>query len=180
VAIVGAGAAGSAAALEAGSAGLRTVVLEAFDDHGGAAAVSGGGSLMVDTPLQRSLGISDSPTIALRDWTTWGGPEVDVAWARQYIARSSRDLFAWTVNHGIEWDDVALDEGNSVPRWHHPTGGGPGLMLKLLEATDGLPVDWRYGARVTSIVQRRSRVVGVAVDGARSIEARAVLVATGG
>jgi predicted oxidoreductase len=180
VIIVGAGAAGTAAALEEGQAGLHTPVLDALHVHGGGAASSGGVTLMVDTPLQRKLGIADTAALALRDWMRWGGPEVDVASARRYIARSSPDLYEWTVNHGVEWDEVRLEEGNSVPRWHHPAGGGPRLMRRLLEATDASPVDWCYGVRVTSIVRRRSRVAGVAVDGGRSIEAGAVLVATGG
>jgi predicted oxidoreductase len=178
VVVVGGGAAGVAAAIEAGRAGRRTLVLEAFPEPGGAAALSGGGVCLVDTPAQRARGIADSLPLAFGDWMRCGGEEADPAWARRYLGGTGA-LDAWLRALGVEWAEVIDDgEGNSVPRWHRTWGGGPELMRRLVAATRDLPVEWRTGARATALAGDRTRVV-VAEAGAE-VAARAVVVATGG
>lgn len=51
VLVVGSGAVGVAASIEAKEAGAQVIVLEKEDHLGGAAAISGGGCCIVDTPL---------------------------------------------------------------------------------------------------------------------------------
>jgi len=57
VAIVGSGASGVTAAIEAAEAGARVVVLEQEDFLGGAAAISGGGCCIAGSPLQKQNGL---------------------------------------------------------------------------------------------------------------------------
>jgi predicted oxidoreductase len=194
VIVIGGGAAGTCAAIEAGRAGARTLVLEAGDEPGGAAALSSGGICVVDTPLQRAQGIVDSVELALGDWLAWGGADaVDEPWARTYLERARVDLYDWVTTLGVLWDAVFDEEGNSVDRWHRVAGGGPELMARLRAATAPLPVTWRCGARAEHLLIEDGRVVGVRVAGeagdgraggrdagAVDVRAGAVVVATGG
>src|SRR3954454_16305708 len=92
VAIVGAGGACMAAGIEALDAGARAVVFERASQLGGAAIISGGGCLIVGSPLQAEHGIHDTPDLAFKDWIEWGGPSADVIWARYYRAQPPRSL----------------------------------------------------------------------------------------
>src|SRR5262245_2196463 len=82
VVIVGSGAVGVAAGLEAQEAGAQVIVIEKEAQLGGAAAISSGGCCCVDTRLQREQGIADSPDLAFEDWIRWGEGAADEAWAR--------------------------------------------------------------------------------------------------
>src|SRR5215510_16179987 len=93
VAIIGAGAAGVAAALEANAAGAAAVVLEQDEALGGTAATSGGGCFIVGTPLQEASGIRDTPDLAFEDWVAWGQGAADETWARYYIEHTRHDLY---------------------------------------------------------------------------------------
>ena len=66
VAIVGAGGAGIAAGLEARAAGARAIAFEQAGTPGGAAIISGGGCLIVGSPLQKENAIDDTPDLAGR------------------------------------------------------------------------------------------------------------------
>jgi succinate dehydrogenase/fumarate reductase flavoprotein subunit len=101
VLIVGSGAVGVAAGLEAHEAGARVIVIEKEAQFGGAAAISGGGCSCVGTRLQREHGIEDSPDLALDDWITWGEGAADEEWARFYVEHSNADLYQWGIARGV-------------------------------------------------------------------------------
>src|SRR5215468_2117153 len=85
VVIVGSGAVGVAAGLEAHEAGAQVIVIEKEAHLGGAAAISGGGCSCIGTRLQREHGIADSPDMAFEDWITSGEGAADEEWTRFYI-----------------------------------------------------------------------------------------------
>src|SRR5690349_1645422 len=118
--IVGAGAAGATAAIDAATAGADVLVLEALPGFGGTAATSGGGICIAGSSLQEQRAISDSPTKALEDWLAFGGQEADEDWADLYLRSSASDLFDWLTAMGVEWTGINQQEGNRVPRWHAP------------------------------------------------------------
>jgi len=91
IAIVGAGGAGVAAGIEARDAGARVIAFEQGPELGGAAIISGGGCLIVGSPLQKANGIHDTPDLAFKDWIAWGGPSADAVWARYYIEHTLHD-----------------------------------------------------------------------------------------
>ena len=133
VAIVGSGGAGIAAGIEARDAGARAISFEKSSEVGGAAIISGGGCMMVGTPLQTENGIDDTPDKAFDDWVKWGGPSVDQVWARYYIEHTLHDLYHWAEDLGAKWVDMKPQEGNSVKRWTRPERSGLGLMTHLID-----------------------------------------------
>ena len=185
VAIVGAGGAGMAAGIEALDAGARAVVFEQDSQLGGAAIISGGGCLIVGSPLQAENGIHDTPDLAFKDWIEWGGPSTDVIWARYYIEHSLHDLYHWAEGLGVKWVDMKVQEGNSVQRWTRPERNGLGLMTGLIAGfrkrggeivpeteITGLSLE---GGCVTGLQGRNTRT-GESV----AVRSKAVIVATGG
>jgi succinate dehydrogenase/fumarate reductase flavoprotein subunit len=182
--VVGAGAAGATAAIDAATAGADVLVLEALPDFGGTAAASGGGICVAGSSLQAEHGLVDSPRLALEDWLTFGGPDADADWADLYLRSSSADLFDWLSGLGVEWTGVNGQEGNRVRRWHAPKGAGAGMMRAVEGHARSLPIRWEFGARVVDLIQAGGRVRGVVVeyaDGTRAeFIAPAVLLASGG
>ncbi len=185
IAIVGAGGAGVAAGIEARDAGARVIAFEKDSELGGAAIISGGGCLVVGSPLQRQNGIQDTPDLAFQDWITWGGPSADEVWVRYYIEHSLHDLYDWAEGLGARWVDLKFQEGNSVLRWTRTDRNGLGLMTKLI---DGLMQ--KGGEIVCDTEITELRVEGGQVTGFQgrhsktgelvSVRSKAVVVTTGG
>ncbi len=186
VAIIGGGGAGVAAALEAGDAGARMIVLEQDDALGGTAATSGGGCFIVGTPLQASQGIHDTPDLAFEDWVKWGQGAADEAWARYYIEHTLHDLYFWAEKHGAKWVDLKFQEGNRVLRWHRPARNGLGLMTALIDAMKANGVATILtGTRADKLLTDGGRVCGLRATDVKSgdtveVRSRTVVVTTGG
>ena len=181
--VVGSGVAGLAAAAEAAGAGLRVVVLEAGPRPGGASVISRAGCCLVGTPLQARSGIRDHAGLALRDWRRAGGGSADLAWARRYLAESCAEVYTWCEEMGLTWSELRLHEGNSVPRWHLPAGGGPAVVDALLARCRSLGVTLRTGTAVTRILRENGRARGVAATTAGEsyhLLADATIICTGG
>jgi predicted oxidoreductase len=184
IAIIGAGAAGIAAGIEAREAGARALAFEKYSEPGGAAIISGGGCLIVGSPVQKARGIHDTPDLAFDDWIRWGGPSVDTVWARYYIDHTLHDLYHWTEALGVSWADLKPQEGNSVLRWTRSERNGLGLMTHLVEGfcTKGGEIigeteitGLRIGGGVAGLEGRNART-GEPI----TVESKAVVVATGG
>ena len=162
LAIIGGGAAGIAAALEAKAAGAKVVLLEQDNALGGTAATSGGGCFIVGTPLQESQGIHDTPDLAFEDWVAWGRGAVDEVWARYYIEHTLHDLYFWAEKHGAKWMDLKFQEGNRVFRWHRPDGNGFGLMAALVSSMHAhAAAEVLTGTRADALLTDDGRVSGV-------------------
>lgn len=186
VAIIGAGAAGICAALDAQEAGARTLVFEKRSEPGGAAIISGGGCCMAGTPLQEKLGIEDSPDLAFDDWMRWGGPSADAEWARFYLEGTRNDLFKWAEKHGVAWVDAKPQEGNSVVRWQRADKSGHGLMMALITSYRGKGGEIIADSEITKLRRDKSgRVTGFEGHNTKTgesieVTAKAVVVAPGG
>ncbi len=185
VAIVGAGGAGVAAGIEARDAGARAIAFEKCSELGGAAIISGGGCLIVGSPLQEANGIHDTPDLAFKDWITWGGPSVDQVWARYYIDHTLHDLYYWAEGFGVKWADMKVQEGNSVIRWTRADRNGLGLMTQLIEGFRNKGGEIVPETEITNLTVEDGRVTGVegrnVVSGEPvAVKSKAVVVTTGG
>ena len=187
VVILGGGGAGIAAGIEALDCGADVLVVEKAAEPGGAAIVSGGGCLIVGSPLQDKAGIRDTPDLAFDDWIRWGGPSADEVWARFYIEHTLHDLYHWAEQNGAAWVDLKPQEGNSVLRWTRAADSGHGLMTKLIASFKAKGGTIITDTAVTAIAREGGRVTGItAMTGAGGeshqleIAAKAIVVATGG
>ena len=185
IAIIGAGGAGMAAGIEARDAGARAIAFEKAAEPGGAAIISGGGCLIVGSPLQQENGIEDTPDLAFDDWIKWGGPSADEVWARYYIEHTLHDLYYWAEGLGVKWVDMKPQEGNSVMRWTRADRNGLGLTTHLIDAFKAKGGEIVTNAEITGLMRDNGRVTGVTGTDTETgdkieVAARAVLVTTGG
>jgi predicted oxidoreductase len=185
--IVGAGAAGATAALEAHAAGATFVGLDQLREFGGTAIVSGGGVSISGSPMQREKGIEDSPELAIHDMLDGQDEgEADEAWARFYYTHSVDGLYEWLMTHGVQWGAITDNELNSMPRRHVPKNQGLGLMTWLWESHQqkGIADNWHFAMTAKDLIWDNGRVVGVLAedkDGAtHEFRGRAILMTTGG
>ncbi|WP_416832517.1 MAG: FAD-dependent oxidoreductase [Erythrobacter sp.] len=164
VLIIGFGAAGACAAIEAANAGARVTIIERNSGSGGASALSGGEIYIGGnggTDAQRAAGFEDST----EDFETYlklaGGPCVNDAKCELY-AREALDHYAWLKAQGVPYrgnflpgklieppDDSTLiwsgseaaapfcDQAKPAPRGHtiqHTGWGGGRPLVDRLEA----------------------------------------------
>jgi predicted oxidoreductase len=183
VIIVGGGLSGLVASHELLARGLRVLLVEQEPEQslGGQAFWSLGGLFMVNTPLQRRMGIRDSHELALQDWMGTAGfdrkeDEWPRKWAQAYIDFAAGEKYSWLRGLGIRFfpivgwaergNGVASGRGNSVPRFHVTWGAGPGVLEPFL-ASVGAAV--RKGSAVLRFRHRVDELIvtGGAVTGVR-------------
>ncbi|MCL7937652.1 MAG: FAD-binding dehydrogenase [marine benthic group bacterium] len=202
VIVIGAGIAGTSAALELLDRGRRVLILDRDVEAnlGGLARESFGGFWFADTPIQRRHRIRDSKSLGLRDWRSYAefGPEDHwpQAWAEAYVYRANDEVYGWLRGLGVDfmplplWVERGLNvPGNSVPRWHIVWGTGSELSAVLNRRLMSHPrrdlLTIRFEHRVEALDTTDGRVSGCrgTVEGlVREFEARAesVIVAAGG
>jgi succinate dehydrogenase/fumarate reductase flavoprotein subunit len=174
-----------AAGIEARDAGARAIAFEKGAELGGAAIVSGGGCLIVGSPLQKQHGIEDTPDLAFKDWIAWGGPSADEVWARYYIEHTLHDLYHWAEGLGVKWVDLKVQEGNSVLRWTRAERNGLGLMTHLIEGFRKKGGEIVPDTEITGLTRENGRVTGLQGRDSKTgepvtVRSKAVVVTTGG
>ena len=204
VVVIGAGAAGLPAAIEAAEHGASVIVIEQNYDIGGHAIESGGNiALGGGTSLQKKYGIEDSPDRMFADLVAWH----DYRFSDREIVRAYCDMsaptFEWLNGHGVEFPDrapVGADGGPQTvkraqsvvwtagPSSVAPNGGNGAALMRPLEASARkLGVQILLQHSMTGIIREgpfSGRVVGVTATNqghALNIRARrAVVIGTGG
>ena len=156
VVVVGCGAAGSIAAIEAADGGADVIAVDRFG-RGGASARSGGVVYAGGgTPQQLAAGFADDAAqmeryLALEEGVAEGDPAL-----MRFCERSSADL-AWLRSVGVEFP-IGFDPRKSVV----PTGDETGLYFSGNE---------KHFAAEVPAVPRGHRVAGVGMTGRDLIEA---------
>jgi uncharacterized protein len=185
VVVVGAGAGGLCTALEATRRGAKVAVVDMASVFGGHAVVSEGGILLVDTPLQRSLGIQDSIELARRDMLALG-EDNSVEWVDLYLRESKENIHDWLTGMGVQFVRVRPIAGNSVPRFHENPKRGFGVVEPIYRAClNEKGIEFYWNVKVERLIVKEGKVTGVEGVSARSGErvrwdSRAVVLATGG
>lgn len=129
--VIGGGAAGFAAALEAAEAGASVLVLEKTAETGGSSAMSGGCLAFAGTDMQHEQGIEDSAALLASDLMALGGGDAQEALVRAY-ADHQLDTYNWLKRHGQVFSPtLEASSGQSVPRVHTVD---PADMVRLLAA----------------------------------------------
>ena len=204
VVIVGAGAAGLPASIEAAENGASVIIVEQNYDVGGHAIESGGNiALGGGTSLQKKYGIEDSPDRMFSDLVHWH----DYRFSDREIVRAycdwSAPTFEWLKEHGVQFPDrspVGADGGpQNVKRaqtvvWSEgpssvaPNGGNGTALMRPLEASArklGVQILLRHS--MTGIIregQFSGRVLGItATTEGKNLNIQAkkgVIIGTGG
>ena len=118
VVVVGFGAAGACAALEAAAAGRSVVVLDRFEG-GGATALSGGVVYAGGgTPQQRAAGVTDTAAAMFGYLRTEVGDVVPPATLRQFCDDSVA-MLGWLEEHGVPFDGSLCPDKTSYPTNRH-------------------------------------------------------------
>jgi succinate dehydrogenase/fumarate reductase flavoprotein subunit len=206
VVIIGAGAAGLAAAVSACDHGAVVVVVEENYDIGGHAMLSGGRiHLGGGNALQKKFGITDSSDQVYADWIN--SARGDSRYNDRDLVRTFADeclpTFNFLLANGVTFIEKAIQtpDASRVPRvfvtheWHIPSEviaprrnrNGSGLVRRLAESahTKGAQILLRH--EMTEIVREHpkgGRVLGIIARASGkdlAIEARkGVVIATGG
>ena len=118
VVVVGFGAAGACAAIEAAEAGARVLVLDRFAG-GGATAISGGVVYAGGgTAQQRAAGVTDTPQAMFDYLREEVGDTVSAATLHRFCEQSA-DLVDWLAAHGVPFDARLCPYKTSYPTSRH-------------------------------------------------------------
>lgn len=179
VVVVGTGAAGLCAALEAASAGAEVLLVESEAVAGGSTNLSGGIIMAADTSVQRAAGYTDSIEALYRDYSNLNQGAIDPGLVWQ-LASQSGPAVEWLIGLGVKFvRQLVYAAEESVPRSHIPTRGGAGIVKVLLNACKDRGVDIAYGKRITDLVVENGAACGVRV-GNETVRASSVVLALGG
>ncbi|MDO5532152.1 FAD-dependent oxidoreductase [Sutterella sp.] len=182
IVVVGAGAAGHAAAVEARKAGSAVIIVEKMGSIGGNSAISQGLMSVPGTPAQKALGIEDSPELFIRDMmaVSYCGHPGHTA----MLAREALPTYEWTVSElGVRWrrNRVEQEIEQSVPRAVAvESGSGNGLMIPLHERARALGTEFALNEQVVRLIgDMYDGIKGVLVRNTRTGSMRRILARRG-
>lgn len=182
--VIGGGAAGFAAALEAARKGTQVLLLEKTAEIGGSSAMSGGCLAFAGTDLQQAAGVDDTNELLRSDMLEIG-KDNDASLVDAYVGLQL-ETYEWLKAARVEFSpSLESSSGQSVPRVHTVD---PADMVRVLAArcreTDRVSV--RMSTRAKRLVRKdeNSPVTGIVAegpDGEFTIEAsKGVVLASGG
>jgi len=177
IVIVGAGIAGLVAAHECLDQGKSVTVVDRHPEElvGGLARTAFGGMALVGTPIQRRMGVRDTPELALSDWLSFAefsdGDTWPKRWAEAYVEQSAERVFFWLRGKGmrfmpaVNWVERGnYVPGNSVPRYHIMWGTGLGLVQRFVDLIVAHPnarkLRFVFGCRVSDLLANGGRIAG--------------------
>ncbi|MCP5395233.1 MAG: FAD-dependent oxidoreductase [Sphingomonadaceae bacterium] len=180
VAVIGFGATGACAAIEAATAGAKVMLFERNSGSGGASGLSGGEIYIGGnggTEVQRAAGFNDTTADFAAYLKAAGGPCADEAKCELY-AEQALDHFAWLKAQGVPY------RGNYLPGKHiEPTDdstliwSGSEAAAPFCNLSKPAPrghviqhMGWGGGRPLVDILEARARDLGVEVV----VDARAV------
>ena len=178
VVVVGAGATGLPAAIEATEHGASVILLDANFDVGGHAIVSGGNvALGGGTSQQKRYGVQDSSDLLFRDLTDWSVVEPngfpDYRFNDREIIRAFADnsapTYEWLVSHGVIFVEKAPDRqggsatGNSAPREHHSAPMAWTLVQTGAPAESSVAATMSSGVGLMRPLEAAARKAGVQI-----------------
>lgn len=180
VIVIGSGAAGMSAAIEARSAGASVMVLEADDHLGGATRNSTGVVYACGSSTQREKGISDSADATYDYIMTLNQHAVRPDLVRHYVDESAA-MLDWLIEKGVEFPANMLvhSDVTDVQRGHTSKSFGLGIADALINRAGALGVETALGTRVDGLIVEDGRVVGIRSDGTE-LRAPSIIIATGG
>jgi fumarate reductase flavoprotein subunit len=188
IVVVGGGAAGMSAAIEATERGCSVVLLEKMSYLGGNSLRATGGMNAACTEEQKKNGIVDSLDSYYQD-TMKAGHWLNNKKLVRLLVRNSAESVSWLEHMGLDLSDVGRLAGHSISRTHRPAGGAPigtSLIPVLTGQLNKRGIDVRTENRVIGLLhnQKGTEVFGVLTETREGrqykIKASAVIIASGG
>jgi fumarate reductase flavoprotein subunit len=187
IAVIGGGACGLVAALAAHDAGAEVVVFERDPTPSGSTALSSGMVPACATSMQRTRGVSDSPTAMAADIQRKAKNRNDPALVDIVCAQSGPTIDWLASAHSVPFQLVEgfLYPGHAVARMHAvPERTGAALMGSLLNAVETAGIDIVPDALVTDLIADEQGVRGLRLqrpDGStETVGCKAVVLACSG
>jgi fumarate reductase flavoprotein subunit len=163
VVVVGGGAAGLSAAIEARATGARVVLLEKNPQLGGSTAWSIGSVTATQTPHQRKRGINDNPADHWADMPGFAGDLAarDNDELRKILCDEMPDTFQWLLDSGVRFMGPMPEPPHRQPRMHNVLPNSRSLIYHLGRRARRAGVDIRTGIKVTALAQQDGCVTGI-------------------
>jgi fumarate reductase flavoprotein subunit len=185
VVVVGGGAAGLAAAIEARTLGRDVLLLEKNPQLGGSTAWSIGSISASATPHQIRKGIKDSPQEHWADMPLFAGDlqPRDNDELRRILCESMPETFRWLLSLGVRFYGPMPEPPHRKPRMHNVLPNSKAYIYHLERHARRLGVDIRTDMRAAHLLVEDERVVGVECESAagtrRFLAAGGTILATG-
>lgn len=183
VLIVGTGAAGLSAAIEAKNAGADVLILEKMPFMGGNTGVSTAGMNAVQSKLHKERGVKSWTVEEFYDWTRMGGDNKNNADQVRVFAKESGEVIDFLAGLGAPFHRLTHRSQEVTDKW------GAGLVELLVKRVKAMKIPILMETKVTAIIADPSalpkKVFGLKVTDKKGkavmIRAKkAVLLATGG
>lgn len=156
VIVIGAGAAGHAAAISARQHGVADVViLEKQPYIGGNSMLAAGGMSAAETVTQALKHYPDSKALWYED-TMKGGHNINNPELVKILTENGSAGVDWLQAMGADLTSASSAGGHNAERLHRPTGGaksGPEIVNTLMKTANKLGVETRTNSKVIRLVQ---------------------------
>jgi fumarate reductase flavoprotein subunit len=187
VVVIGAGASGMSASIEAHDKEAKVILLEKMPYVGGNTLRATAGINGVGTSQQIEQGIVDYVALFKKD-TFESGHDTNNIQMIEILASESKSAIDWLTEMGMDLTDVGILAGHSVARTHRPSGGqsvGAELVRVLYEKVKTSDIDLRLENKAVEILTDKTGAVsGVIVEDksgkSYKINTKKVIIATGG
>lgn len=181
VAIIGAGAAGIPAAIEAAQRGVKVDVFES-SDHTGGSCNGGNGVFAVESKMQKQKQYTYTKEQILRYWMEYTHNNVDLRLVSEFINRSA-DTVDWLQGYGVDFSDLIAYYPGAYYVWHFRRDGSPFITDLLKPVSEEAGAVYHLNTKVNRLTMQDGKCVGFEAedtDGVYQVEAKAVIIASGG
>jgi fumarate reductase flavoprotein subunit len=181
VVVVGSGASGLAAAVEAAQGGAKVAVFEKQPSLGGTSNFFEG-MFAAGSAMQKEKFIAYSSDQAFRNFVEYNHWLVDARLVRTLINRSAENI-DWLKALGVEFVEVTINMPDAPRTYHVVEGKGQAVVKALARKAEELGVAVRTAAPVQRILKGEKGLSGVVIelDGKDTlVTCRAVVIASGG
>jgi len=184
VVVVGAGAAGLAAAIEAAEAGASVALLEKLPVSGGSTILSGGIVYGTGSKLHEAAGVEDSVEDLVTYWSERADGKNDTEFLR-FVAERSGETIDWLVDMGVEFGEPSPTGISPVARAVTSPHHGGGIIRPMEEYAKSKNVDILLETSVQELIKEEDGTVkGVKALNAEGEEiiynAKSTILTTGG